>query len=125
MLRRAPCKPLRTSIRVHAEARTGPSGAWVDFTPSLRFVPSNSANTWAWIYLYTPQAKGKSNTQLAPFNILYASRIGGPTTDESVLDATLRTFVDSKAGVSVRRIKHFSGYTVSGRASEPAPTPDQ
>ena len=112
----SPCRPLEGSLKIQAEVRVSNGRTWVDFTPSLRFVPSNNPANWAWIYMYTPKASGARD--LSSFNILYASRIGGLTTDESAQDATLRTYVDTRSGLSARRIKHFSGYTSSGRACD-------
>ena len=34
--------------------------------------------------------------------------------DDAATDPTLRTYVDTRTGISVRRIKHFSGYTALG-----------
>jgi hypothetical protein len=109
----SPCRALEGSLKIHAEVRVTSGGTWVDFSPALRFVPSNNAKDWAWIYMYTPNAAGAKN--LSGFNILYASSIGGATMDEAAQDASLRTYVDTRAGLSARRIKHFSGYTSSGK----------
>ena len=35
--------PLQTSLNVHAEVRRSNGQTWVDFTPSLRFVPSDNS----------------------------------------------------------------------------------
>jgi len=113
------CRPLERDLTIHAEVRVEQGRTWVDFSPALRFVPSDNPANWAWIYLYTPKAAGARD--LAAFNILYASSIGGSLTDESLQDPTLRTYVDTRSGLSVRRIKHFSGYTSSGRACEGGP----
>ena len=83
----------------------------VDFTPSLRFVPSSSSSRWVWMLMYSPEAIG-AQSDLSDFNILWASRLGGPTVDEAKADTSLRTYVDTFQGVSLRRIKHFSGYTL-------------
>jgi hypothetical protein len=48
--------------------------------------------------------------RLSRFNILYAPTVGATTVDETVSDATLRTYVDTSMGISLRRIKHFSAY---------------
>jgi len=112
----SPCRALEGSLKISAEVRIEKGATWVDFSPALRFVPSNNPANWAWIYMYTPKAAGAHD--LSSFNILYATRIGGLTTDESAQDATLRTYVDTRSGLSVRRIKHFSGYTSSGRACD-------
>jgi hypothetical protein len=106
------CKALEGSLKIHAEVRTQGGRTWVDFSPSLRFVPSSNQSNWAYIYIFSPGAKGAAD--LGKFNILYASTIGGNTVDESLQDATLRTYVDTRLGIVTRRIKHFSGYTSSG-----------
>jgi hypothetical protein len=115
----APCTPLQTSLRVHAEVRRRDGQTWVDFTPSLRFVPSTSPSRWVWMVMYTPDAVGASG-DLSRFNILWASQIGGVMVDETPQDSTMRTYVDTWSGISMRRIKHFSGYTAgSGRSCTP------
>lgn len=124
------CEPLKGLITVHAVARAVDGRTQVDFTPDLRFVPSNKTSDWVWLYMYTPTAAGAVN--LAQFNIMYAPTLDGALVDESLADASLRTYVDSRSGVSVRRVKHFSGYTVSTGAKcdptvttcpDPVPTP--
>jgi hypothetical protein len=106
-----PCAPLQTTLKVHAEVRHSNGITSVDFTPSLRFVPSSSSSRWVWMLMYSPEAIG-AQTNLSDFNILWASRLGGPTVDESLGDSSLRTYVDTFQGISLRRIKHFSGYTL-------------
>jgi hypothetical protein len=114
----APCAPLTSKLKVHAEVRTVNGRTWVDFSPALRFVPSSNPKDWAWIYLFSQKAVGAHD--LSSFTILYAASIGGATTDDAALDSSLRTYVDTRTGISVRRIKHFSGYTSSsGRACDP------
>ena len=103
------CSPLQSPLRVHAEVRRKNGTTWVDFSPSLRFVPSTNPSRWAWIVMYTPSAVGQSS-DLSRYNILWANSIGGTAVDETPTDATLRTYVDTFSGVSIRRIKHFSGY---------------
>ena len=115
----APCSPLQSQLLVHAEVRRKNGMTWVDFTPSLRFVPSTNPGDWAWIVMYTPNAIGSSG-DLSDFNILWANSIGGTPVDETPTDATLRTYVDTFSGISIRRIKHFSGYlSGAGRNCEP------
>lgn len=113
----APCTPLTKAITVHASV----SGSSVDFTPSIRFVPSSDASRWVWLFLYTPSAIGRTG-DLSAFNIYYAPTAGGALVDETSSDPTLRTYVDTRSGVSVRRVKHFSGYTSSARC-DPAVDP--
>ena len=108
----APCSPLQAPIKVHAEVRRTNGQTAVDFTPSLRFVPSSDPARWVWLVLYTPSAVGKSD--LSGFNILWESAPGAPAIDETPLDSSLRTYIDTWQGLSLRRIKHFSGYVEGG-----------
>ena len=116
----SPCNALRTPLRVHAEVKTDKYGvSSVDFTPSLRFVPSANPKRWVWLYMYTPEAKGASG-DLSQFNILYAANQGEHGIDETSDDSSLRTYVDTHTGIASRRIKHFSGYVnLSGRSCDP------
>lgn len=106
------CPTIGKPIQIHAVVRNEGGRTWVDFTPELRFAPSNDPSRWVWMYMYTPDARGATG-DLSRFNILYAQTIGGVTVDDAVGDPTVRTYVDTQKGVSVRRIKHFSGYTAS------------
>jgi hypothetical protein len=118
-----PCSPLQSSLRVHAEVRRRGGQTWIDFSPSLRFVPSSNPGRWVWMVMRTPEAAGATG-DLSRFNILWAQAIGGATVDETPLDPTLRTYVDTWQGISMRRIKHFSGYTSgSGRSCESGDCP--
>jgi hypothetical protein len=112
----APCTALGSTLRVHAEVRRRDGRTWVDFKPSLRFVPSNEPSRWVWLYMRTPEVIGATG-DLSRFNIRWAAAIGGATVDEAPLDASLRTYVDNGQGISIRRIKHFSGYTASSGRS--------
>lgn len=119
----SPCKTIKSGLKIHAEVKTAANGqVWVDFSPNIRFAPSNDPSDWAYIWIWTPGAVGASN--VANFNIFYTSSIGGAVVDESTQDASLRTMVDTHFGVVMRRIKHFSGYTSSGRASDCTPGVD-
>lgn len=113
-----PCTPIQSPLKVHAEVRQKDGKTWVDFKPSLRFVPSSYPSRWVWMLMYSPAAVG--STDLSKFNILWAQSIGGATVDEAPTDPTLRTYVDPWAGISLRRIKHFSGYALTtGRECNP------
>jgi hypothetical protein len=104
---------------VHAEVRRVNGQTAVDFTPSLRFVPSTNPARWVWLVLYTPSAIG--STDLTEFNILWESGFGAPAVDETPLDSSLRTYVDTFQGTALRRIKHFSGYAIAGgRTCDPS-----
>ena len=106
-----PCDVTGEPVAIHAEVRTHDGRSWVDFTPALRFAPSADSTQWVQIYLYSDGALDPDN--LPEMTILWSSGIGDPGVDESVDDATQRTFVDVDQGIAFRRIKHFSGYSVS------------
>ncbi len=113
----SPCTPLNGTLKIHAEVKTANGRTWVDFTPALRFVPSKNESDWVMIYMSTPSARNSKD--LSKFNILYSSAIGSLGIDETVQDASLRTYVYKSAGISYRRIKHFSGYNVSAGFWDP------
>ena len=114
----ASCKTIGKPIQIHAVVRTASGRTWVDFSPELRFAPSADPSRWVWMYMYTPEARNAQG-DLSRFTILYAQSIGGVTVDDAQGDPTLRTYVDTRTGISARRIKHFSGYTASaGRACQ-------
>lgn len=115
----SPCEALSKPITIHAEVRTAKLGTWVDFTPALRFAPSTQSQKWVYLYMYTPGVIGA--TDISKFGILYAPSLGAKGIDEAALDPTVKTYVDSWGGLTMRRIKHFSGYLgSSGKACDPA-----
>lgn len=111
------CAPASAPIAIHADVRTLNGRSWVDFSPALRFVPSNDASKWVWMIMYAPGVSTASD--LTKYNIYYAPTIGGTLVDETLTDPTLRTYVD-RSGLSMRRIKHFSGYTSSAITCDPS-----
>jgi hypothetical protein len=113
------CVPLNRPIDIHATTSRLNGVDWVDFSPHIRFVPSERASRWVWIFMKTPQVKG-SSADLSRFSIYFAESIGGPLVNDAATDPTMRTYVDTQSGVSSRRIKHFTGYAVSsGFACDP------
>ncbi len=117
------CAPAKAPITIHAVVRTAKTGTWIDFTPSLRFVPSSNPSRWVWLYMRNTNVGAASD--LSPFAIKWSSVIGDPGVDEVPSDPTLRTYVDQSGNITLRRIKHFSGYNTStGKACDPATEPD-
>lgn len=112
----APCTTLQSTIKVHAEVRRSGGGTAVDFTPALRFVPSTNPSRWVWLMMYSPDARGATG-DLSRFNILYAPTLGATRIDETIDDGSLRTYVDTFSGISLRRVKHFSAYIEAGYGS--------
>ena len=105
------CRTIRKPITITAQVKTVDGVKAVDFTPSLRFAPSQNPAQWVWIYMYTPEARGAAD--VSQFNILFAETFGATPVNDAADDPTLRTYVDSNTGLSFRRIKHFSGYIVT------------
>ncbi|NUQ91702.1 MAG: hypothetical protein HOQ12_07085 [Gemmatimonadaceae bacterium] len=108
----APCTPLDQPIDFHAEVRTDASGrAWVDFTPAVRFVPTDDPNHTVWVMMKTGVDVNDSNYMNFGMKWLPS---GSPdqAIDESVTDSTLKSFVDLQHDIVFRRVKHFSGYLV-------------
>ena len=112
------CKTLRTGIQIHAEIRYVDGRHIVDFTPALRFAPSNKSSEWTYIYLRVgPGSNGGAYLTQEDLNILWFPYLGAEGIDESIDDPTQRTFMH-RSGYAVRRIKHFSGYQVhDGRSA--------
>jgi hypothetical protein len=117
-----PCAPLQSPLKIHAEVRRANGQTSVDFTPSLRFVPSTNPARWVWIVMYTPEAVNAS-TDLSRFNIVWIKSLGAEGVDETPFDSTLRTYVDTWQGLSMRRIKHFSGYLVGAGRDDTGSSP--
>lgn len=114
-----PCQALDQPITIRADVRTSNGVPYVYFTPNLRFVPSAYAFRWVWLYMET---RGAYNTSDADrFRILWFAEPGATAIDESLTDATLRTYVWPEVGLVFRRIKHFSGYQAhDGRSAAPS-----
>jgi hypothetical protein len=107
------CTALDTPIDFHAEIRTdGNGGAWVDFTPSVRFVPSDNPAQSVWIMMKTGAQANESNIQ--GLALLWAPGLeSAERVNESSFDPSLKTYVDMHRSIVFRRIKHFSGYIVA------------
>ena len=114
----APCVPADTNLNFHVELRRDATGrSWMDFTPSVRFVPSEDAAQWVVLFMNL-RAHSETVAERMP-SILWSSAIGAPGIDEALSDSSLRTYHIPETGIVYRRIKHFSGYqAIIGRADE-------
>ncbi|HVE79255.1 MAG TPA: hypothetical protein VNA89_10360 [Gemmatimonadaceae bacterium] len=107
----APCEPAAEPVQIHAEVRRAPDGSeYVDFTPNLRFAPTEDSNNYVWILMKVAAAQNTADPSRFP--ILYAPHLGAEGIDEAASDPTQVTYVHVPSGVVFRRIKHFSGYAV-------------
>ncbi len=103
----APCSPTKQDVDITVTSTgAGTSNPKLDFVPALRFNPSKSvrlsmygrnvtdADAASWVIKYcTLDAAGVNNC-----------------VNESVNDASLKTYIDSDKSVAFRRIKHFSEF---------------
>ena len=105
----APCTTLEAPIDFHAEIRSdGNGGAWVDFTPSVRFAPEQNV----WIMMKTGVEANESNVR--GLALLWAPGLeSAERVNEAAFDPSLKTYVDMQRSIVFRRIKHFSGYIVA------------
>ena len=114
----APCQPLDHAMDFHAEIRAGADGAtWIDFTPAVRFVPSDDPNQTVWLLM---KAGADITTDNYQGFALKWMPTGSPdqVVDESLTDASLTTYVDLERDIVFRRVKHFSGYINTGAIVE-------
>ena len=111
----APCDVLTSPIRFHAEIRELDGRSYVDFSPAVRFVPTNDPSNAVWLYMKTATLSADPDSALASLrrmSVLYSLSIGDAGINEALVDPSLRTYVWLDGGIAFRRIKHFSGYVV-------------
>lgn len=105
-----PCVPTVLPVRVKSKAWLDAQGEpHVDFQPAMRFSPAVVGGVQ--LFLRDPQGLFDPTAR-----IMYCAT-ESKCFDESLTDATLRTRFDSYNGMYYRRIKHFSGYNVTARAT--------
>ena len=105
----SPCKaagrPVTINVKAWLDAQGHPR---TDFSPNIRFVPSNVAAQWVNITFADAEAAFDPKSE-----ILYCKDVSTiHCRDESKKDPTLLTVRDPVTGQVTRRIKHFSGYLV-------------
>jgi hypothetical protein len=105
-----PCTPATEPVHIHAELRMVDGRESIDFTPSLRFVPSSDPMKYVWLYMRSDAVQTNDASQ---FNLAWAPFLGAESVDESHADSTMRTYVWPQGGIVFRRIKHFSGYQMT------------
>lgn len=100
----APCEVVKTPIRITATAWTDEHGRpRIEFEPALRFHPDANVT----LYLMDKAASADSMNA----KILWVAP-DGALIDESLTDPSVATYVGPN-GFLYRRVKHFSGFTVS------------
>jgi hypothetical protein len=111
----ADCPAATQDIAVTAKLKWSSGRLWVDFSPAIRFVPSQTVTIQTDILAPLVRyygASALSNGMARRWGINYTSGIEGPSVDESRTDASLRTVINGSTGRISRRIKHFSGYQI-------------
>lgn len=108
----APCTVATGEVHIHAQINKGQQ--WIDFTPALRFAPSDDPSHWVYLYVYSPVLDSAATAALSldTFKMLYVPTGESIGVDESVADSTLATQTLPEQGMVYRRVKHFSGYQV-------------
>ena len=108
-----PCTPLDEPIQFHAEIRgDSANGAWIDFSPSVRFVPTDDPAQSVWIMMRTTVQTDETNYQ--GLTLLWTPNHAETAgVNEALEDPSLKTYVDVQRSIVFRRIKHFTGYLVT------------
>jgi hypothetical protein len=111
-----PCALATTTVTVNATAWLDAQGyAHVDFDKHVRFVPTADPAGWVMLSLYDYGAVTAPWTKI---NYCPSSEASS-CIDESINDPSVATVKDPVTGLLVRRVKHFSGYSLtSGREEE-------
>jgi len=124
----SPCETLADGqgIKIQATLSLGASGLGVEFSPALRFSPSTEVTIATDIFAATLKGNRdyflKNHSALNSLAILYSTNLGGAASSDYAADRSLVTHIDLTTGQIWRRIKHFSGYSMtSGSACMPAP----
>lgn len=106
----SPCAPATQPITITAKIWTTVTGKpQIDFSPSLRFMPT--ADPSAQVVLYMKSAAAATSPFGARLN--WCVTVTSACVDESLTDSNLRSSYDSSNGYVYRRVKHFSGYIVA------------
>ena len=114
------------AIKIHATIALSSSGLAIDFSPALRFSPATQVTISTGIFAPLIKANrdyfAKNPSALNPLAMLYAPALGAVGSSDYSRDASLVTHIDLSTGLIWRRVKHFSGYSMTtGEACEPAP----
>ena len=114
-----PCTAATSSVTIQTKAWLDARGyAHVDFDRHVRFVPSSNPSRWVMLTL------SDYGASLSPWaTIKYCKDVKhdskGNCEDEAKKDPSLATVRNPVTGKLTRRVKHFSGYSLtSGREDE-------
>lgn len=118
----APCTPLATDMKFHAEIRGSETGeTWIDFTPSVRFVPTTDPNQKVWAIMNVGTDITRENYR--KFAMHWTPEANTTVVvNEAAGDETLKTYIDLTNDIVFRRVKHFSGYLVGSTIEDTSDT---
>lgn len=104
-----PCETLGVDFAITATYWYDNGESVIEFSPDIRFDPAKTVT----ISTNRPALIGK--TGLGEYQIFYWTRTlhGRKRYDEAKFDHTLRTYFNPATGDVFRRIKHFSGISIS------------
>jgi hypothetical protein len=124
----APCQTLAKGQSIHITATYGfgMTGPYVDFSPELRFSPSTQViiSTGAYSQMLTTFKRffASHPSSLHFLGIYYSPSLGAQGQTDAAFDPSLITHVNLTTGIVWRRVKHFSGYSVTtGLPCTPSP----
>ena len=106
-----PCQPLQAPLTVTATFTLVDDHAYIDFQPSLRFVPAGADQRDRWVILSMREWEGIDSK--GAYSILWQRPFDGLWVDEGAEDPTMASWIDPTTNSVSRRIKHFSGYNVT------------
>jgi len=114
------------AIKVHAVLSLQSGGLAIDFSPALRFSPDAqvtiSTDIFASVIKWNRDYFAKHPESLNFLAIYYAPNFDSSPVKDFASDASVITHVNLNSGRIWRRVKHFSGYSVtSGLACDPSP----
>jgi len=103
----SPCSAVNHAVQITATAYADIEGhPYVQFSPDLRFSPTKEVD----LYL-----KDGRRTVANPLAIVWCPTSGIGCRDESLADPSLQTHRIGRSPILVRRLKHMSGYLLTGR----------
>jgi hypothetical protein len=105
--------PVTLVITVKNASSSNPS---IDFQPAMRFNPKTNVA----LYFYVPKvSKQDAKNWVITYcpTLSHYGRGGSKCVNEAQKDHDLDTYIDYKANVLFRRIKHFSAYQVDASAN--------
>lgn len=124
----SPCTTLGDgeSITVTATYGITLNGPAVDFSPALRFSPDAqvtlSTSLYSGVLTSASDYFASHPSALRWFGMYYEPNLGSSLVTDAAVDPSLVTHVNLSTGIVWRRVKHFSGYSVtSGLACDPSP----